>query len=79
MQPVARQEAAGDFSLPTPLRARRKIGPALSGDPSAPIDMPELRVPRFRAFDDEGPAMPEPPPPRAVYEDDEGPPLQLPP
>ncbi|MFN2460415.1 MAG: adenylate/guanylate cyclase domain-containing protein [Candidatus Velthaea sp.] len=41
-------------------------------------DLPELRIARFAANDDE-PILPDPPPPRATYEDAGGPPIQLPP
>ena len=68
-----------DYPVATPLRPRRRPAAPVGNDPGAPIDLPELRVPRFRAFDSESPMMPEPPPPRAVYEDNDGPPLQLPP
>lgn len=62
---------------PQPLRPRRRVGTPSAGLPAS-IDLPELRIPRYRS-DDEGPIMPDPPPPRAVYEDGEGPPMQLPP
>jgi class 3 adenylate cyclase len=77
-RPVPDEPPVGDFPIAT-LRPRRRPGAAGTGDYSGPIDPPELRMPRFAAFDDEGAIMPEPPPPRAVYEDKDGPPLQLPP
>lgn len=76
--PELDEPVAMEFPI-TPLRPRRKPAAPVGNEPAARIDLPELRMPRFRAFDDEGPAMPEPPAPRAVYEDDDGPPLQLPP
>jgi class 3 adenylate cyclase len=62
---------------PPPMRRRPRT---LGGMPAsqAPLDLPELRIPRFRERD-EAPIMPDPPPPRAIYEDGEGPPMQLPP
>jgi class 3 adenylate cyclase len=59
---------------PQPMRPRRRS----SSSPSSPLDLPELRIPRY-LDNDEGPIMPDPPPPLATYEDDEGPPHQLPP
>ncbi len=78
-RPVPDEPPVRDFPMATPMRPRRRPGSAGVGDGSGPIDPPELRMPRFAAFDDEGAIMPEPPPPRAVYEDNDGPPLQLPP
>jgi len=60
---------------PQPMRPRRRTA---TSSPSSPLDLPELRIPRY-LDNDEGPIMPDPPPPMATYEDDEGPPHQLPP
>jgi hypothetical protein len=78
-RPVPDEPPVRDFPMAKALRPRRRPGAAGTGDFSGPIDPPELRMPRFAAFEDEGAIMPEPPPPRAVYEDNDGPPLQLPP
>ena len=78
-RPVPDEPPVRDFPMATPLRPRRLPGAAGTGDVNGSIDLPELRMPRFAAFDDEAAIMPEPPPPRAVYEDNDGPPLQLPP
>ncbi len=72
---------------PAPARPVRPAGPPLGGprvEPparefSVPLDLPELRTPRLRTFDDDAPAMPEAPGPSVTYEDKDGPPLQLPP
>ena len=78
-RPVPDEPPVRDFPMAAPLRPRRRPGPAGTGEVSGAIDPPELRTPRFTAFDDEDAIMPEPPPPRAIYEDNDGPPLQLPP
>jgi class 3 adenylate cyclase len=65
--------------LPDPAQPMRPRRRTTASSPSSPMDLPELRIPRYIDNEETESIMPDPPAPRATYEDDEGPPHQLPP